>query len=975
MADTVSPSLVRQLGSLFDGGTATGLSDRQLLERYVAGGREPAGETAFAALVTRHGPMVLGVCRQLLGDRHHAEDAFQAVFLVLARKAGSIRDPDLLGNWLYGVALRTGAQGQRPARPPAQDTRRTDARGASGQGMSPPWPSSRCSSREQAEALHREIDRLPDSFRAAVVLCYFEGLSPDEAAQRLRWPAGTLRSRLVRAREKLRRGLALRGVALPAAALAAALAPRSAAASVSPRLCDATARAATAYAARHAASGVLTGSAAAMAREVLRSLLLQKLKATSLCLLLLATLVTGAGLLSHSPAPGQVEPRPAPAPGLQVAAQPDDVPRPAPGRMFVVGRVLDPQGKPVPHATTMVYASLKWPGRGDRLAPMWPAAIGKARSDGSGWFRLDAPRISSARHDQTGAVAIAPGYGAGWVELDPDADQPDADITLRPEQVIQGRLFDVQGRPVRGVKVAVETMGTIVTGDPIMTAGETEGPYFLRNQPADLPAWPRPATTDADGRFTIRGVGRGIRIGLSIDDPRFARQRRVEVDTNGDSDTKNVTMAVEPARIINGRVTYADTGRTAHHAVVGISIQTDDGGSTWEGDVETDDQGRFHANSGSGHRYLLYAFPPEHGPYLNGGATLEWPKGAIEHSVELTLPRGVLIRGKVTEEGSDKPVAGARIGYISNPDRDQQTGAWNTRATTAADGSFQFGVMPAPGYLTVLGPGEDYVLREIGQRMALTGQPGGRRLYAHAFHALDLKPDSARQEVAITLRPSAAVQGQVVGPDGQPVRDALVISRVVLPPLPTWVSFLFWTGNHHGAVRDGHFAVHGLADDTEVPVYFLDARHELGATVFLSSKSAQSGPVTVRLQPCGQARARLVDPAGKPVARSRDSYGSHMTMLVVTPGPSRSSQDQADQARLAADQDFLARFDSIHYQKGLISDSQGQLALPALIPGATYRIYDGTMGDEAGPRLRKEFTVKPGESLDLGDILVEKPQA
>ncbi len=107
MARVASGSVVRQLESLFEGGSVAGLSDRQLLERFVAGGATPAGEAAFAALVGRHGPMVLGVCRQLLGDVQHAEDAFQAVFLVLAQKARSIRDPDLLGNWLYGVAIRT----------------------------------------------------------------------------------------------------------------------------------------------------------------------------------------------------------------------------------------------------------------------------------------------------------------------------------------------------------------------------------------------------------------------------------------------------------------------------------------------------------------------------------------------------------------------------------------------------------------------------------------------------------------------------------------------------------------------------------------------------------------------------------------------------------------------------------------------------------------------------------------------------
>src|ERR1700733_10741082 len=106
MLRVASPSVVLRIESLFDGGSVAGLSDGQLLERFTSR-RDSAGEAAFAALVSRHGPMVLGVCRQLLGDRHHAEDAFQAVFLVLARKARSIHDPDLLGNWLYGAATRT----------------------------------------------------------------------------------------------------------------------------------------------------------------------------------------------------------------------------------------------------------------------------------------------------------------------------------------------------------------------------------------------------------------------------------------------------------------------------------------------------------------------------------------------------------------------------------------------------------------------------------------------------------------------------------------------------------------------------------------------------------------------------------------------------------------------------------------------------------------------------------------------------
>ena len=208
------------------GGSIAGLTDRQLLERYAADGRSPAGEAAFAALVARHGPMVLGVCRQLLGDHHHAEDAFQAVFLVLSQKARSIRDADLLGNWLYGVAIRTARCAKQQI---ARRRRREEGDTMSGPGAglcAPAEPAAPPADRpaidrEQAEAIHVAIDRLPRAFRSAVVLCYFEGLTLDEAARRLRCPAGTLRSRLARAREKLRISLARRGVVLPAAALAA----------------------------------------------------------------------------------------------------------------------------------------------------------------------------------------------------------------------------------------------------------------------------------------------------------------------------------------------------------------------------------------------------------------------------------------------------------------------------------------------------------------------------------------------------------------------------------------------------------------------------------------------------------------------------------------------------------------------------------------------------------------------------------
>ena len=140
---------------------------------------------------------------------------------------------------------------------------------------------------------------------------------------------------------------------------------------------------------------------------------------------------------------------------------------------------------------------------------------------------------SSSIHEQSTTVAIAPGFGAGWVDLDLDADQPTADITLRPEQVIQGRLFDLQGRPVQGVTVSVGRMGRLLVdpeGDPEDYG--LEAPISVGDT-RDATCRPGPglAPTDAEGRFTVRGAGQGLRVILAVDDPRFARQL-INVDTD-----------------------------------------------------------------------------------------------------------------------------------------------------------------------------------------------------------------------------------------------------------------------------------------------------------------------------------------------------------------------------------------------------------------------------------------------------------
>jgi hypothetical protein len=651
-----------------------------------------------------------------------------------------------------------------------------------------------------------------------------------------------------------------------------------------------------------------------------------------------------------------------------IEAKPDDVAQsPPPGRMFVTGRVLDPDGKPVPRATVMVHARSLALVRNPRMSRTSGLPIGDTRADSLGRFRIEAPRTSSLLYEEFGAVALAPGYGAGWVELDPDDDQPTADISLPPERVIHGRLFDVQGGPVPDVTLSVSSITRVVPQDSAKARRPTDGVNFRGPTINDFGGWPKPVMSDSEGRFTLRGVGRGLQATLTAHHPRFALQT-VVCAADGASESKPLTAALVPAQILNVRVTYGDTGKPVPHAP--LEVMASRGRVGLPAEFETDAYGRARVNSRpSDGIFNIWAYPPEGQPYLIDHVRIDWPKAALEQSVDLALPRGVLIRGKVTEEGSGKPVPGATVDFSARAvPGDANSGG--VRSSTASDGSFQLGAVPSWGYLFVKGPGDDYVYQTIGDRMVVARQPGGRRIYSHAHSALDLKPDMESLEVNLVLRRGATVKGRVVGPDGQPVRDAWMISRIILDPMTgVWGS---WTGRHHANVRNGRFEIHGLDPDTEVHVYFLEPKRKLGATVNLTGKSAAGGPMTVRLEPCGAAKARIVGPGGEPVA-GHLPRGSRAPMMVVTPGPHfTTTKSQAN--LLSADQANLSTVDPINYETELVCDDGGHITLPALIPGATYRLIDYTVPRGTDPELRKNFTVKPGETLDLGDIVIENPR-
>jgi RND family efflux transporter MFP subunit len=265
---------LRHLEHLFHAGTVGDLSDGELLDRFLRC-RDEAGESAFAALVERHGPMVFRVCRQTLSDSHAAEDAAQATFLVLARQAGTIRKRPSVSSWLFGVARRAAARiRMQEARRRQFESRSAERSSALGFSQAEP------ADLDPYPELHAEIGRLPEKYRLPIVLCYFEGLTHEQAASRLRWPVGTVKTRLSRGRERLRSRLEQSGwpalLPLPASSLRPGIVAELTAHLLGP-IARMGYRCAT-----HGSPGALASSTVLeIAREVMRSMLMHNLKSVA----------------------------------------------------------------------------------------------------------------------------------------------------------------------------------------------------------------------------------------------------------------------------------------------------------------------------------------------------------------------------------------------------------------------------------------------------------------------------------------------------------------------------------------------------------------------------------------------------------------------------------------------------------------------------------------------------------------------
>lgn len=431
---------------------------------------------------------------------------------------------------------------------------------------------------------------------------------------------------------------------------------------------------------------------------------------------------------------------------------------------------------------------------------------------------------------------------------------------------------------------------------------------------------------------------------LHVVDDRFALQSILVADTSKADEAQSVRRTLDPARVLEGRVTYADTGRPA----AGVEVQ----GFGQASHGRTDREGRFRINSfrwpvnASGEEGWLIAYSPPGEPYCNAQKSFRWPRGAVKHTLDLALPRGVLVRGTVTDEATGRPVAGALVSYLAqynNPNLKPEDLSGNNfvngrdMVPTAADGTFRIAGRPGPGYLLVEGPDADYMLRENGGQDRLwRGRRGSSPWYSHGFAALDPKAGSEPVDVKITLRKGVTIRGEVAGTGGRAVEDLQVFCR--LEGLAT----------HPVKVRGDRFELHGCDPDETLTVMFFDAANDWGATARLSAREAGEKPVKVRLAPCGSARARFLDRAGKPLA----NFFPGLFLVLAPP------QGDTLAARLMIVSPFRRTL-------ALQTDKDGCCTFDTLIPGATYEFGHA--------EIEATITAEAGKTVKVPDIIVKHP--
>jgi RNA polymerase sigma factor (sigma-70 family) len=597
---------IRRLG-------AVSVPDERTGEQLVRAFADHREERAFTALVRRHGPLVLGVCRSVLWHAQDAEDVFQATFLVLARKAASVRKGEAVAGFLHGVAHRLALQLKRSAA-------RRRAHEPRVKTMPRPSPCDELTWREAETLLHEEVGRLPRNYRDVFVLCCLGEVRRADAARELGLREGTVSSRLAHARKLLQERLTRRGVSL-AGACSLLVLSRSTAAAIPARLMKATVESALADAAGGAAAGAVPAQVVTLVEGMGQTMCMSKLKIV-LSFLLAGSLITGLGALvrqasaQHAEAPPKVatEPHRAAREGDRKGgvrpraegARDEEAPT-----VMVKGRVLNPEGKPFQGARLYL----------GHYGPTDEVAVSeRAKSDADGRFEFRFPKsqLSKAhpepRIGQTfGAftferyepwpadeadpyftpvgqmLAVAEGLGCDWARIDPSAVGAEVTLRLVKDVPVSGRILDQEGKPVVGAKLHLSSTNGYPGEDPREALAaflkSNDLPLGVKRWGGPLPGQTRVVTTGQDGRFRLAGLGGERLIFLHVEGPGIASRyiyvlTRVGDEIKGpdkfqDNPAKTVWGAnfrylAPTSRPIRGVITDKETGKPLAGATVRV---------------------------------------------------------------------------------------------------------------------------------------------------------------------------------------------------------------------------------------------------------------------------------------------------------------------------------------------------------------------------------------------------------------------
>jgi RNA polymerase sigma factor (sigma-70 family) len=944
-------------------------SDEQLLHAFTT----HRDDAAFAVLVHRHGPMVLHVCRRVLGREQDAEDAFQAIFLVLARKAAMLRRKSALASWLHGVAYRIALK----AKQSAERRRKYEGRA---QARSSVDPTDELLWREVRALLDEEIARLPEKYRSVFVLCCLEELSQAEAGRHLGLKEGTVANRLAQARKRLAQRLRCRGVELMAVLAVTGLAGQPASA-LSPMLIATTIEAALATAAGDKLASVVSTSVAELLESAMATMMVSKAKLVTLTLLTVtllgsATVWAYRGLAANSLMSSTLSEEPS-------SAKVDDKPKVAsPQRetaktVKIQGRVFDPHGKPKAGARILV---LHEDGNVQQL--------GVSMADGGFFVEPKEPKNSSW------LLAQSDGFGIDFINLARDKPIKPVELRLMPDHAIRGRVVNTEGKPVHGVRVAIE--------DLFIYADNSLNSFLVawkrRRFQSEIPElqsgskhlWSKrgllcATITDKEGRFNLHSVGveRFAKLRLSgagiadavvyvanregfepklynkamLDNLQKDVERRGAVLQGPD-----LSVVAEAEKPIHGVVTDADSAKGCPNIVVWLTSWDENHSLAVAVKTTTDSEGRYEMHgTHKAKSYLLSVKDDPSTGYVRSQVRVEDTAGHAPITANIRVKKGVVIIGKLIDGATGKPITGfARTAILrDNPFAKEypERNFYLQAEETAEDGTYR--VVAIPGPIVLMGGSDTrwggwvnemtykpaapdpiyprYFRRDrrSAQVWLYDGYGATYPLQGNFCKVLQIKPGATFVKQDIVLERASALPVKIEDAEGRPLRGV-------------------WTAgigpkNYYPATQmeEACCSVYDLESHKPRLLVFYEPRRKFAGS--LNLKGEEKTPVVVKLGPVGAITGRLLDGDGKPLAgavvqlsyRDREAYEVHRI---------------------------------INDAKQAVTDKTGAFTFNELLPQLkfelTFRHGRQRFVREAKPAAA-DIEIKPGECRDLGAIKLE----